>query len=392
MTILDQVTEEEIVNLVTQLVGIESHKLNEKRESAVANWIAHQFKVEGIASLIDVVEENRPNVYGIIEGKTEGIKLMLNGHIDTVPGFKMNYDPFKPFIKDGNIYGRGTADMKGAIAAMMAALIGVKRSGVNLEHSVMFAGVIDEEERSKGSELLIRKTINPEYVVIGEPTKLEVAVAHKGMEWVEVKFCGIATHGSRPKEGINAIYAAGYFCDLVRESLEPAIEMRTFPLLGNGTINIGKINGGDDPNIVPDECRIEIDRRWLPNETLEAVHQEIEKTAKKAGELIGAKVEVRAMRELTSEMINAPFSLSPEDEFVKTVCNLTETITGNLKKPIAFPAWSDAGILGVHTNAKCLILGPGDIVQAHANDEFCSLKQIIEAAEIYYQLILNRCQ
>lgn len=392
MKILEHVTQAEIVDLVVQLVDIESHKMCAQKEVTVANWIAKQFEKEEVTSQIDIVEDQRPNVYGTIKGKNKDIMLMLNGHIDTVPGFKMNYEPFKAFIKEEKIYGRGSVDMKGALAAMMAAIFAVKRSGIELNHSVMFAGVIDEEERSKGSEHLIKSNIRPQYIVIGEPTNLEVSTAHKGMEWIEVKFKGVATHGSRPKEGINAIYAASLFCNLVRESLEPAIESKIFPLLGNGTINIGKIGGGDDPNIVPDECRIEIDRRWLPSDTLKAIHEEIEAVAKKASDLIGTQYEVRPMRELTSSMINAPYNIDVNDDFVKTLCQIATSVTGEEKKPVAFPAWSDAGILGVHTYAKCIIMGPGDIVQAHANDEFCSIEQIVQASEIYYNLILNLCK
>jgi len=392
MKILEHVSEQEILDLVFQIVGTESHKECKQKEEAVARWIVSEFGKEGINSNLDVVVKGRPNAYGVIKGENEDIMLMLSGHTDTVPGFKMNYDPFKPFIKDGKVYGRGSVDMKSALVAMMAAMIAVKRSGIKLSHTVMFAGVIDEEECSKGSEHLIKTNIVPKHVIIGEPTNLDVTIAHKGMEWIEVKFKGVATHGSRPKEGINAIYAAGLFCNMVREELEPSINAKTFPLLGNGSINIGKIKGGDDPNIVPDECIVEIDRRWLPNETLESIHKEVEDLAIKAAKVIGAKVEIRAMRELTSSMINAPYSISGTDEFVENVCGVSQGITGIEKKPKAFPGWSDAGLIGNHTPAKCIIMGPGDIVQAHANDEFCSVEQILQASEIYYQLIIKMCK
>lgn len=392
MKILEHVSEQEVLDLVLQMVGTESHKECDQKEETVAKWIAAQFEKEGIDSSIDVVVEGRPNAYGVIKGDDESIMLMLTGHTDTVPGFKMKYDPFKPFIEDGKVYGRGSVDMKGALAAMMAAMFAVKRSGVKLSHTAMFAGVIDEEECSQGSEHMIKTGIVPKHVIIGEPTNLEVAIAHKGMEWIEVKFKGVATHGSRPKEGINAIYAAALFSNMVREELEPKIDAKTFPLLGNGSINIGKIKGGDDPNIVPDECTLEIDRRWLPSETLESIHNEIEALAIKAADVIGATVEVRAMRELTSSMINAPYSIDATDAFVKDVCDISGSTTGTETIPRDFPGWSDAGLIGIHTPAKCIIMGPGDIVQAHANDEFCSVEQIMQASEIYYQLILKMCK
>jgi acetylornithine deacetylase/succinyl-diaminopimelate desuccinylase len=316
---------------------------------------------------------------------------MFNGHTDTIPGFTMNYEPFKPFISDGLLYGRGAADMKGGIAAMLAAMIAMKRSGKQLKKTVMFAGVIDEEECSKGTEQMIKDHMNPKYVVIGEPTSLRVCLAHKGMEWVQVRFRGKSTHGSRPQEGRNAIYMASEFCRLIYEELEPVIMRRKFDLLGNGTINVGKIFGGDDPNIVPDSCTVQIDRRWLPNETLGAVHQEIETYAKKAADRFGGDYEMEPMREFTASMTNAPHSIDPNDDLVLAAVDIAAAVTGENLPPRDFPAWSDAGLLSNHTNAKCLILGPGNIGQAHANDEFSPTDEIIKAAEIYYKLINQIC-
>ncbi|WP_026894478.1 M20 family metallopeptidase [Clostridiisalibacter paucivorans] len=392
MNLLDFISKEEILSLITDLIRVEGHKDTEKRESDVARFIKNYFEKEGISTEIDIIEENRPNVYGYLKGKTDGINLMFNGHIDTIPGFTMDYPPFQPFVKDGKIYGRGSADMKGGITAMLSAMTAIKRAGVDLDETVMFAGVIGEEERSKGTEHLLKINIIPKNVVIGEPTDLEVSIAHKGMEWIEVKFNGKSTHGSRPHEGINAVYAASEFCKLVREELQPKVEKQEFPLLGHGTINVGLIKGGDDPNIVPDTCLVQIDRRWLPNQTLDGIHNEIKEVAQKAVNIIGGTFEVRAMREFTASMINAPHSIKEDDELVENLLDITEDVTGKPKNPVAFPAWSDAGLLGNHSDAKCVVLGPGNIVQAHANDEFCDIEQICQATEIYFNLILKMCK
>ena len=261
MDITKYITENEIINIAKNLIAIEGHKDVEDRESKVANYIKKLMENENISVETKEIEKNRSNVYSKIEGTNSTIHLMLCGHIDTIPGFTMNYEPFKPFIKDGKIYGRGSADMKGGIAAMLAAMVAVKRQGLKLDKTVMFAGVIDEEERSKGTEQMIRDKVNSKYVVIGEPTSLRVSIAHKGMEWIEVEFKGKATHGSRPKEGKNAIYMASEFCHYIYEELEPKISKKEFDLLGSGTINVGHILGGDDPNIVPDTCSVQIDRR-----------------------------------------------------------------------------------------------------------------------------------
>jgi len=384
-------SESEIIDIITKLVSIESHKNVDQRESMVTKYIMNIFEKNNIHVEYDEVEKNRPNIVGKIFGENTLIHLMFNGHTDTVPGFTMEYEPFKPFIKDGNIYGRGSADMKGGIAAMIAAMIAIKRQGLQLKKTVAFAGVIDEEERSKGTEHLIKKNIISDYVVIGEPTNLRVCTAHKGMEWIEVSFKGKATHGSSPKAGKNAIYMATNFCRMIYEELDPVISKREHELLGCGSINVGYINGGDDPNIVPDRCSVQIDRRWLPNETLEFIHKEIESYATKAADKFEGQYEIRAMRELTASMINAPYSIEQSNELVTTALDITSQIAGKSFPTRDFPAWSDAGLLSNHTKAKCIILGPGNIKQAHANDEFCSIDEILKASEIYYNLIKKLC-
>ncbi|MBV1757320.1 MAG: M20 family metallopeptidase [Dethiosulfatibacter sp.] len=391
MQLIEFISNYEVLKIHKELISIEGHKEVDDKESKVADYIQKLLEKEGIEAELDLIEENRPNVYGYIRGEEEGIELMFNGHTDTIPGFTMDYDAFKPFVKDGKIFGRGSADMKAGLTAALASMIAIKRSGVKLKKTVMFAGVIDEEERSKGTERLIEKGIIPKMVIIGEPTQLEVSIAHKGMEWMEVKFKGRSTHGSRPHEGINAIYMASEFNRLVMEELQPEIESKQFDLVGNGSINVGVINGGNDPNIVPDTCTIQIDRRWLPNETLESIYKEVQDLAQKVIDKFGGSFETREMRELTASMINAPHSIAIEHPLVIEAVKAVEKHTNTKRKPRDFPAWSDAGLLSNHSEAECIILGPGNINQAHANDEFCEIDQVIQGTNIYFDLIQEFC-
>lgn len=386
------INKEEVIEIAKELVAIEGHKATKDRESKVAEYIKDLLIKESIDNEIDSIEENRSNVYGKIHGENNDIELMFNGHIDTIPGFNMDYEPFKPFIKDGKLYGRGSVDMKGGLAAMLSALIAIKRSNANLKKTVMFAGVIGEEERSKGTERLLKENIIPKMAIIAEPTELNVSVAHKGMEWIEITFKGRATHGSRPNGGINAIYAASEFNRLIYNEYSEILDNRKFDLLGHGSINVGVVNGGEDPNIVPDKCVIQIDRRWLPSETLESIYEELEGLAKKAVEKIGGKYEIRAMREFTASMINTPHNIDINHKLVKEALKSTEKFTGIKKEPVAFPAWSDAALLSNNSDCEAIILGPGNINQAHANDEFCDIDEIYQAAEIYFDLIEKFCK
>lgn len=391
MNINNLISEDEIIGIAKKLVSIEGHKDTKDKESKVADYIKEVLTSEDIETSLEEIEENRPNIYGYIRGEEDEVELMFNGHIDTIPGFQMDYPPFDPFVKDGKLYGRGSVDMKGALAAMISALIAVKRSGQALKKTAMFAGVIDEEECSKGTEYIIKQGLKPKMAVIGEPTDLNVCVVHKGMEWIEVTFKGRATHGSRPHEGINAIYAAAEFIKLIGDELEPKIEERKFDLVGSGTINVGVVHGGDDPNIVPDKCTVQIDRRWLPNETLESVHGEIEEMAQRAVDNIGGTYKQRAMREFTASMINTPHNIEINHPLVQEALASVEFITGEGKKPIAFTAWSDGALLSNNIGTECIVLGPGNINQAHANDEYCSVNQIIQATYIYIDLIKKFC-
>ncbi len=387
------ITKEEVLQLAEKLVSIESHKACDKQESEIAGFIQELLEKEGIATEMEEVEPLRPNIYGFLSGKEDEHFLMFNGHTDTVPGFNMDYPPFKPFIQDGKLYGRGAVDMKGAIAAMLSAIIAVKRKGDVLKKGVVFAGVIDEEQACKGTEQIIRTgKIKPVLAVIGEPTNLETAIAHKGMEWIEVTFNGRATHGSRPKEGINAIYLANEFLNRVKYDLEPLIDKNTYPLLGAGTINPGVIKGGDDPNIVPDRCVVQLDRRWLPNETVKEVYQEIEDLAKSVVRRHGGEYSLRRMDEETAALYNMPHSIDPDHPLVTEALRITEDITNVPREPVAFPGWSDGAQLSNNIDTEAIVLGPGDISQAHANDEFCSTEQIWQATKIYYELIESFCK
>jgi acetylornithine deacetylase/succinyl-diaminopimelate desuccinylase len=388
----DFVGDQEIIDLATKLVSVESHKECSAQESDVARFLNDLMLSEGLDSYTADASEGRLNVISELKGEAETIGLMFNGHTDTIPGFNMDHPPFQPFIKEGNLYGRGSVDMKGGITAMVAALFAAKRAGLKLKKGVMFAGVIDEEQCSKGTEFLIKETdIRPETAVIGEPTKLEVAIAHKGMEWTEVSFTGRSGHGSRPYEGRNAIYAASGFINLVRSQLIPMVEGTTFDLLGNATLNVGVIRGGNDPNVIPDHCIVQIDRRWLPNESLDQIYETYDTYAKLAAEDLDCQYSIRSIDEAVASLKNTPHSIDADDPLVQAALAAVEEIAGKKQVPVAFPAWSDAALLSNNIGTRCIVLGPGNINQAHTNNEFCSVQEILDAASIYFELIKRLC-
>jgi len=387
------VSPEEVLEIASDLIRIESHKFAEGEERNIALHIRELLEREGIRNDLVEVENGRCNIYGYLPGEEEENYLMFNGHTDTVPPFDMTVSPFDPVVKDGLMYGRGSTDMKSAVGAMLATLIGLKRGGFSLRKGLVFAGVIDEEKSCKGTEHIVRHGPVPKMAVIGEPTDLYVSIAQKGMEWLEVTFTGKAAHGSRPKEGINAIYLATEFIRLLREELEPALEKREHPLVGAPTINAGVIHGGDDPNIVADKCVVQLDRRWTPEETIEGITEEVAKLASRVTKdnTLGGYT-IRGMREHTAALLNKPFIIDKDHPLVRMASEEVAAVLGETRSPRGFPAWSDAGQLSNERGVDCIVLGPGSLEKAHSNDEYVPVDQVIQAYQIYFNLALKICE
>ena len=394
MIFFDYISKDEITALITDLISIESHKDQPLFESAVAEYIQNRFKKEEIETELEQTCPGfpRPNVYAYLGGKSKSPELMLNGHIDTVPGFNMDYPAYTPFIRDGKIYGRGSADMKGGITGFMAAFIAAKRAGLVFRKSAMFAGVTGEEECSQGTEHLIKTGYEPVKVVISEPTEMSLCTAHKGFEWVEVTMIGRSCHGSKPWAGKNAIYAAARLCDLIQKELIPELESHPDPLLGPGTVCVGVVNGGHDPNIVPDRCTIQLDRRFMVTEPLETVYAQIISLAQRAADEYGCKFEWRPMDHSRPSMIALPHAIDPNDDYVQSTLKILEEVTHKEQEPVVWPCgWTDAGLLSNYTKAKCIVVGPGEVACAHNNDEYCSLEQIYQASELYFKMLQTYC-
>ncbi len=387
------VTKEELLEIASDLIGIESHRFAEGEERNAALYIQRFLEKEGIPNELAEVVDRRCNVYGYLPGEEENNFLMFNGHIDTVPPFDMSIAPFDPVIAGDRLYGRGAADMKSAVAAMLAAVTALKRGGFVLRKGLVIAGVIDEEKSCKGTEYIVRHGPLPKMAVIGEPTDLYVNIAQKGMEWLEVSFMGKAAHGSRPKEGINAIYLAMEFIRFLREELEPALEKRVHPLVGAPTLNVGVIHGGDDPNIVADKCVVRIDRRWTPDETIDSITAEVEELAIKAtkGNTHGA-YRLRGMREHTAALLNKPFIIEEEHPLVQSASRAISRVTGEERGVRGFPAWSDAGQLSNERGVDCIVLGPGSLEKAHSNDEYVPVEEVVHAYQIYFNLAMEICE
>lgn len=386
--IVEKINQEDVVDVTEKLIEIESHKESVHRESAVAYWIRDFFKGHDIESWTEEIYPNRPNIYARIGQSDKSYKsIMFNGHIDTVPAYTMK-SAFQPEKKENNLYGRGAVDMKGAIAAMMIVMVTIKRYHPNLAGEVIFAGVIDEEEKAQGARHIVDSgELTADFAIVGEPTELKIMPAHKGMEWIEVAFHGKSSHGSTPNAGINAVYHASEFIRLMRENLLPELEKREHPILGRPTLNLGKVIGGSDPNVVPDECFLQFDRRWLSEESTESIIGEFNnliQLQKKTNPFI--EVSVRRMSEATG--YHPPLDTPFDHWGVKMLEKGVKALFDRNPEVKIFPGWSDGAQLA-NGGIPSVVCGPGSLEDAHSGSEKINVNELLHAAMLYTYLALD---
>jgi acetylornithine deacetylase/succinyl-diaminopimelate desuccinylase family protein len=376
---------QDILGLLQAMVREPSHPGVPRQEEASARVLAAYLRRHGIPAELVEVREGRPNVIATLRGRTPGPHLLLCGHLDTVPpnvGAKGDF--FSAAIENGRMFGRGTVDMKGALAAMAGALVLLKGSGEPASGRVTLAAVIDEEMESLGAEALITSGFKADGAVIGEPTGNRVAVGHKGLEWLEVRFIGKAAHGSTPEAGVNAIAAAAHFVSLVEKELVPGFERRRDPVLGLPAINMGTIQGGQQPSMVAADCRIHLDRRWVTTETIEQVFGDIEEIlAHVRAARPGLKTQVERMPGGMATMLHGPLVIDPGHPLVRAAQGALEE-AGRPAGPLTvFPAWTDGALISREAGIPTLVWGPGELHLAHSEEESVPVEDVTLAARLY---------
>ena len=242
-------------------------------EGAIAAFLADCLRRAGFDVECRDAAPGRPNVLAVADGAGPGPTRMLCGHTDTVGVDGMNA-PFEPVLRDGRVHRRGAQDMKGGLAAMIAAAATWLRSGRRGAGRVIVACVADEEHASVGAEALVREW-KADSAVVPEPTDLAIGIAHKGFSWVSVTTHGRAAHGSRPQDGRDAVMYMGRVLARL-ETLERELRGRgAHPRLGRPSLHAGRIEGGGELSVYPARCTLEIERRTLPSEPADAALGEV---------------------------------------------------------------------------------------------------------------------
>src|SRR5258707_15614200 len=247
-------------------------------EQGVADFLAAAARRAGLEVEFQPVLPKRSNLLVRLtpSGKIQQ-RILLAPHLDTGGGADVPGTLFTPCLKGGRLFGRGACDTKGSVAAMFTALGQLAAGPTRPAHTeIVFVGLIDEECGQIGSRKLAESGFRADLAIVGEPTRLQVVTAHKGVLWLELLTQGKAAHGARPELGKNAVHEMARVVDLLETKYAAHLRRRKHPLLGNATVNVGAIHGGNQPNIVPAQCRALVDRRTLPAESDARVLRELE--------------------------------------------------------------------------------------------------------------------
>ena len=330
--------------------------------------------------LIESIPE-RPNVVAQL-GPSAAPALMLNGHLDVVGVQGMVHDPFGAELRDGRIYGRGSADMKGGIAAMCAAAVAA--ADAIADRQILITAVVDEEYDSVGMRALLKEGVRADAAIITEPTRLAICPAHRGFVWMEVAFKGRAAHGSRYDIGVDAITHAA----LVLAELEKLERTRDsglrHNLLGRGSLHASTIRGGVGMSTYPEDCVLAIERRTLPGESTELAIREITDACER----------VRAIHPQLDARVTLTTAQLPSD--VATDAPIVKTLRGALEREgvavriEGLSAWTDAALLN-EAGIPTVCFGPGDIGLAHATEEFVPVEEIETAQRVLTTVVRDWC-
>jgi succinyl-diaminopimelate desuccinylase len=351
-------------------------------EGLASELLVAAMRGAGLATTVDNnPETGRPNVVGHFDTGVPGPHLVFNAHVDVVPpGNGWTHDPYGAEIVDGVMYGRGAADTKGGLAAIIVGIGALVRTkGVRCGR-ISVAAVADEEERQTGTNRL-RETGPPaDLVVVAEPTSLVPTIAHKGGALFSVLFTGVASHGSRPHLGINAIEHAARFISQVSEHAK-TLSSRQHTLLGSPTLTVSEIDGGFAAFAVPDRCRVTIDRRLIPGESAESARAELDTII---SVLQDELPEVRAV--ITTTFTGPPMDTIESHPLI-TICRRSvESVVGHDPGTRASGGGTDAGMYSTFDRIPAVVLGPGDVNFAHAADEHVRLAELENAALVFARI------
>lgn len=368
-------------DLLTRMISCNTTNPDGKEE-ALAQLLCEEMQKMGLSAFVQSVSPLRANVIG---QAGEGEKaLLLNGHLDVVPAVgDWSSDPFIMTERDGKFYGRGTADMKGPIAAMMAAMKWHMENTGKLPGRVKLAFDVDEELGTTGiNRLLSDDTDSYLGAVIGEPTLLDVCITHKGLIRIRVNLHGKGAHASTPQAGINSIEKAADAIIALRAANQELGE-KEHPLLPRRTLTVTMIEGGEKENVIPSFCSFLLDIRPFPGDT----YADMENLIRKHLDPLCAKDPTFSYT-LTKVLDVFPGELPADHPWTEKVVDIHNTAFGGNTRARDFGATCEQCFL-LAKGIPTVICGPGSMAQAHIVDEYIDIDQLEKGVLFYKQVIAD---
>jgi succinyl-diaminopimelate desuccinylase len=347
-------------------------------ELTLAGWVHDWLRQYGVTSELRPFAGTRANVIAHLQGTGVRPGLIFSAHFDTVPegDIPWDYPPYGGDIHEGRIYGRGAADMKGGMAAMMIAAAALASAEVKLQGDLILAFTSGETSNCVGAQRLISEGAlkGAGAFLVSEPTGLDVGTAEKAALWLRVIARGRTSHGSQPQAGSNAVRTL--VCALAQlENLH--FDVAAHPLLGRPTLAIGKIYGGVNINVTPDLCMAELDVRILPDQDPDQVTSLIQET-------MGAAIEISRID------YKPAIETSGDHPFVRTCIEARTRELGASATPVGLSYFTDGAVICKAMNLPMVILGPGGTEMTHQHNEYCEIDRLVLAARIFTRVALEQ--
>jgi acetylornithine deacetylase len=375
-----------LLELAQQMVRIDSVNPEVEQggagEASVATYLAARLSALGLEVRSYEAAPGRVSVVARLPGEGGGRSLMLNGHLDTV-GVTGMPDPFSGTMLDGRLYGRGSYDMKGSVAACVAAIKAIQDAGISLAGDLVLAAVADEEHASLGTMDIITR-LSVDGAVVTEPTALRLCRAHKGFVWVEIETFGRAAHGSRYDLGVDANMAMGRVLGRL-STLESRLRARSpHPLAGTPSLHIATLQGGTAMSTYAASCVLRLERRTVPGERAEDAIAEIREVV---AEIADADPDFRA--DVRVLMAREPWETPAGGPLAKVVENSAHEVLQRPPEHAGEPFWMDAALLAA-AGVETVVIGPTG-AGAHAEVEWVDIRSLEILAEILARAALEYC-
>jgi acetylornithine deacetylase len=372
------------ISLLRHLVSIDSVNpslvAGARGEGAIAAVVAEHMRRIGLAVEIQEVAAGRPNVIGVLEGRSSGRSLMFCGHLDTVGTDGMDR-PFAPDENGGRLYGRGAQDMKGGVAAMIDAARVVAERGLGRGRLIV-AAVVDEEYASIGADALV-SAWTADAAVVTEPTDLNIGIGHKGFAWLEIETRGRAAHGSRPKDGRDAIMRMGRVLGRL-EALDRDLQSRpSHPIMATGSLHASIINGGREWSSYPDRCHLQVERRTIAGEDGDGALNEMQQIL---DALATNDPEFEASARLNFS--RPPYEVASDHELPVTLAAAAAAQSLNTRV-VGMSFWTDAAVLAA-AGIPSVLFGPGG-AGLHSTEEYVNVADVLACRDTLARLAADWC-